>query len=81
MAMNRAFKRFVCLLSPLVLLQACGNSEPEAPAASVEVGLERSVADVRAAERAASGPAAVNPSVGDLSGKDDMTGKAGKAGE
>jgi len=62
-------KSAVLLLLPL-LLQACGNSAPEAPEASVSVGIDRSVADVRAAEAAASGPVTFAPSVAELSDRD-----------
>ncbi len=59
-------RRPAMLLLPFICLQACGEAEPEAADASVEIGLERSVTDVRAAEAAASGPVIAADSPADL---------------
>jgi len=72
-------KNFALLLMPLFLL-ACGKGESEVPEASVQVGIDRSVADVRAAETAASGPVTFAPSAGELSARNKPT-EAVPAGE
>lgn len=61
-------KRLALIMSPLLLLPGCGKGEPEAPDGDVRIGLERSVADVRAAEAAASGASNVAPGLADAAG-------------
>ena len=68
------------LLLPALLLlalplSACGQSEPEKQTATVSAGIERSVADVRAAEAAASGPISIEP------GAPESSAQARKASE
>jgi predicted outer membrane protein len=53
----------------LLLLAGCGKSEPETPEAAVQQGIDRSVADVRAAEAAAAAPVVQSKSVGELTAK------------
>jgi hypothetical protein len=50
-------------------LAACGSAEREPPEASAQRGIDRSVADIRAAEAAVKEPATVSRSVGELTGK------------
>jgi hypothetical protein len=50
-------------------LAACGGSGSEAPGAATQRGIDRSVADIRAAEAAAQKPVVVSKSVGELTGK------------
>ena len=50
-------------------LSACGGGEAEAPAAATQRGIDRSVADIRAAEAATREPVTVSRSVGELTGK------------
>lgn len=61
----------------LLALSGCNRAEPEAPEADVQKGIDRSVADVRAAQAAASAPVAESRSVGELTR--DEEGKAAKA--
>lgn len=74
--MFRTMKGPAMLLLPLLGMQACGKAEQEAPEASIETGLERSVSDVRAAEAAAAGPISAAPSAADLTdrGSDAQSG-------
>lgn len=57
-----------------VLLVGCGGGEAETPAAATQRGIDRSVADIQAAEAAARGPVEVSRSVGELSGKQEASG-------
>lgn len=50
-------------------LAACGSSESEAPGAATQRAVDRSVADIRAAEAATREPIVVSRSVGELTGK------------
>jgi hypothetical protein len=50
-------------------LGACGGGETDAPAAASQRGIDRSVADIQAAEAATRGPVEVSRSVGELTGK------------
>lgn len=50
-------------------LAGCGGGEGEAPGAATQRGIDRSVADIRAAEAAAQKPVVVSKSVGELTGK------------
>ncbi len=50
-------------------LLACGGSETQTPGAATQRGVDRSVADIRAAEAAAAKPVEVSRSVGELTGK------------
>jgi hypothetical protein len=45
------------MLGLALLLPACGEKKAQAPEAQVQAGIDRSVADVRAAEAAAAAPA------------------------
>jgi hypothetical protein len=60
-------------------LSACGGSEAEAPAAAAQRGIDRSVADIRAAEAAAQQPVVVSKSVGELTGKASAEAAGAKA--
>ncbi len=53
----------------LFALSACGGSEVEAPGAATQRGIDRSVADIQAAEAATRGTVEVSRSVGELTGK------------
>jgi hypothetical protein len=53
------------LFAAIALLPACGRQDDGATAASVQAGIDRSVADVRAAQAAASGPVVLSKSVGE----------------
>ena len=57
-----------------LLLAACGGDKAETPAAATARGVERAVADIKAAEAATRAPVLVSKSVGELTGK----GQAGK---
>ena len=50
-------------------LAACGGSGGEAPGAATQRGIDRSVADIEAAEAAVQKPVVVSKSVGELTGK------------
>jgi hypothetical protein len=50
-------------------LVACGGGETETPGAATQRAVDRSVADIRAAEAAAAQPLEVSRSVGELTGK------------
>jgi len=56
-------------------LAGCGGTEAEAPGAATQRGIDRSVADIRAAEAATQQPVVVSKSVGEL------TARAGPAQE
>lgn len=63
-------------------LAACGGTDAEAPGAATQRGIDRSVADIRAAEAAARQEVVVSRSVGELTGKtaekaDSAVGEAG----
>jgi hypothetical protein len=60
-------------------LAACGGPETEAPSTSTQRGVDRSVADIRAAEAAMQGPVVVSRSVGELTGKAAANPDAGPA--
>ncbi len=60
-------------------LSACGGTEAEAPAAAAQRGIDRSVADIRAAEAALQQPVVVSKSVGELTGKASADAEAGGA--
>ncbi len=53
----------------LALLAGCGRPDAAAPEADVQRGIDRSVADVRAAQAAASGPVAPSLSAAELAAK------------
>lgn len=57
-------------------LAGCGGTESEAPEAAAQRGIDRSVADIRAAEAAMQEPVAVSRSVGELTGKTAAVPKA-----
>jgi hypothetical protein len=61
-------------------LSGCGGGEAEAPAAATQRGVDRSVADIRAAEAATRGPVEVSRSVGELTGKQSADADADGAG-
>lgn len=73
-----------CLVLALALV-GCGGAESEAPEAAEQRGIDRSVADIRAAEATLREPVRVSRSVGELTGKataaskEDAGDKAGKA--
>ncbi len=48
---------------------ACGGGDTETPGAATQRGIDRSVADIRAAKAAAAQPVEVSRSVGELTGK------------
>lgn len=50
-------------------LAACGGAETEAPGAATQRGIDRSVADIRAAEAATRQEVVISRSVGELTGK------------
>lgn len=50
-------------------LAACGGTETEAPGAATQRGIDRSVADIRAAEAATRQEVVISRSVGELTGK------------
>lgn len=60
-------------------LAACGSSESEAPGAATQRAVDRSVADIRAAEAAMREPVVVSRSVGELTGKTAAEPGAAKA--
>lgn len=57
-------------------LAGCGGGEAETPAAATQRGIDRSVADIRAAEDAMRGPVEVSRSVGELTGKQSSVAEA-----
>lgn len=59
----------------LLALSACNRKEASAPEVDVQKGIDRSVADVRAAKAAAAAPAAQSQSVGELTRKADAPAK------
>ena len=61
----------------LLALAGCNRSESAAPEVDVQKGIDRSVADVRAAQAAASAPVNESRSVGELTRTDET--KAAKA--
>ena len=67
---------------PLALgLAACGGTETEAPGAATQRGIDRSIADIRAAEAATRQQIVISRSVGELTDKagaraDPATGEA-----
>ncbi len=61
----------------LLALAGCNRTESATPEVDVQKGIDRSVADVRAAQAAASAPVAESRSVGELTRTDG--GKAAKA--
>lgn len=60
-------------------LGGCGGPEAEPPEAAEQRGVDRSIADIRAAEAAMQEPVVVSRSVGELTGKAGAAPKA-KAG-
>lgn len=52
-----------------IAVAGCGKTESAAPETSVQSGIDRSVADVRAAEAAMAAPLAQSKSVAELTGK------------
>lgn len=81
-AAQRTANRLALLaIAPIAGLAACGKTEQESPDAAARIGLERSVADVRAAEAAAAAPVSVAPTAAELTGtsKAEASGRA-KAG-
>lgn len=65
----------------LLTLAGCDRQEKRATEADVQKGIDRSVADVRAAEAAAAGSAEESRSVGELTRKSEPPAKArGRAG-
>ncbi|MGL6042476.1 MAG: hypothetical protein ACRC1J_00990 [Sandaracinobacteroides sp.] len=70
--MNRVATRLAMVLmvgGPALLLAACEDRTAEKPETSTQSGIDRSVADVRAAEAAISAPVARSKSVAELTGK------------
>lgn len=61
--------RAMVLLLLATGLAACGGGKSEAPGAATQRGIDRSVADIQAAEAAAQQPVVVSKSVGELTGK------------
>jgi hypothetical protein len=69
----------ICLA---LLAAGCGErGKPEASADTVQRGIDRSVADVRAAEAAAAAPVAQSRSVAELTGKTKAPEAGAKAPE
>jgi hypothetical protein len=68
--------RGIALISLLLAAAGCGKTEPQAPEPSVQRGIDRSVADVRAATAAASGPVDPALSAADLTAKAEGPAKA-----
>ncbi len=68
---------FALAAMALLTLAACNRKEGAAPEADVQKGIDRSVADVRAAEAATAAPITESRSVGELTRKADAPGKAG----
>lgn len=58
--------RTTAAILALALLASCGEKPAETPDASVQRGIDRSVADVRAAEAAASAPVTQSKTIGEL---------------
>lgn len=75
--------RNLAVLLMTMALAACGGTEAEAPEAATRRGVDRSVADIQAAEAAMQAPVTVSRSVGELTGKAsaDAGPKAAKAKE
>lgn len=63
-------------LALALALSACGGTEAEPPEAAEQRGIERSIADIRAAEAAMQEPVVVSRSVGELTGKASAEPKA-----
>ena len=61
--------RTLAVLLMTMALAACGGTEAEAPEAAAQRGVDRSVADIQAAEAAMQAPVTVSRSVGELTGK------------
>jgi hypothetical protein len=62
--------RTLAVLLMTMALAACGGgNEAEAPEAAAQRGVDRSVADIQAAEAAMQAPVTVSRSVGELTGK------------
>lgn len=61
--------RNLAVLLMTMVLTACGGTEAEAPEAATRRGVDRSVADIQAAEAAMQAPVTVSRSVGELTGK------------
>ncbi len=80
----RGFALAAPALLALLVLPACNRKDSEVAQPDVQKGIDRSVADVRAAQAAASAPVVVTQSVGDLTRKADAADarakESGKAG-
>ncbi|WP_199553675.1 hypothetical protein [Sandaracinobacteroides hominis] len=57
------------LLILAAALTACGKKSDETPDASVQRGIDRSVADIRAADAAAAAPVVESRTISELTGK------------
>lgn len=60
----------------LLTLSACNRKDGAAPEADVQKGIDRSIADVRAAEAASAAPMTESRSVGELTRKAEAPAKA-----
>jgi hypothetical protein len=64
----------------LLAMAGCGAREADAPGAATQRGIDRSVADIQAANAATRGPVEVSRSVGELTGKATATAEGAGAG-
>jgi hypothetical protein len=70
--------RFPAVILLAIGLAGCGGTGAETPGAATQRGIDRSVADIRAAEAALQAPVKVSRSVGELTGKTVETAKTGR---
>ncbi|MFN7399715.1 MAG: hypothetical protein ACK5SX_11805 [Sandaracinobacter sp.] len=70
--------RFSAVILLAIGLAGCGGTGAEPPGAATQRGIDRSVADIRAAEAALQAPVKVSRSVGELTGKTVETVKTGR---